>query len=170
MAGMNFCAEEIVKRAIAIEMKANKFYLAAAATAKDNQLRSFLETLAAMEVGHARMFEDIEKHLSDEERKVEIYDPGSEMAFYLDKFTEMQAWEAEPPTDVYDDADVMMRILRSALKAEKETVVFYTFLYDFVRPERGLDKVSAIIREERNHVAKLQNIIDQITKENQPGN
>ncbi len=162
MAVMSFCAEEIIDRAIEIETKANEFYREAAGSAEESTLQSFFEALSVMEGEHARTFREIKEHLSEKEREVEINDPGSEMLFYLDGLKEIQAWEARSVNGDNRNAGSTAEIIRAALRAEKETVLFYTFLYDYVPSDRGLDKVVAVIREERGHVAQLQNVLDRI--------
>ena len=46
-------------------------------------------------------------------------------------------------------------ILKLAIDAEKDSIVFYLGLKDFVPVRGGKDKVEAIIKEEMNHVASL---------------
>lgn len=160
MAVMTLSAQEILNRAMEIETKAKKFYDGAAAVAADVSARSVFETLSLMEANHLETFRDIERHLTKDERETEACDPGNEMLYYLDQFKEIQAWEMDPLHGVRGEGLRTEELLRGALEAEKETVFFYTFLYDYVPADRGLDKVAAVIREERSHVAMLQNVLD----------
>ncbi|MBN1761078.1 MAG: ferritin family protein [Chitinispirillaceae bacterium] len=162
MAIMSFCAEEIIDRAIEIEQTAKEFYRNAAISTKNDTIHSFFETLAVIEGEHERTFREIKMNLSENERQVEINDPGNEMLFYLDGLKEIQAWEARSGNGDEENNESTREVIRTALRAEKETVRFYTFLYDYVPPARGLDKVDAVIREERNHVAQLQNVLDRM--------
>ena len=159
MAVMVFSAEEIIGRAVQIEMNAMEFYKSAAMITGDTHARSVFEVLAGMEKGHARIFREIVECLTERERKTEVNDPGGEMLFYLDSFKKIQAKEAWPEALQGEDT---VKILRAALTAEQETVSFYTFLSDYVPADRGLDKVKAVMEEERKHVAQLQNVLDRI--------
>jgi rubrerythrin len=155
-------AEEVLNRAIEIETKAKTFYRQAADNSENDHLRSVFEQLYGMEDGHVRTFQDLKTSLTEEERGTEALDPGGEMHFYLDQLKEIHAWEANPVKVATSKGESMRLVLQAALEAEKETVFFYTFLYDFVPKEKGLDKVVAIIREERRHVALLQNILSKM--------
>ena len=42
-----------------------------------------------------------------------------------------------------------------AIEAEKDSIVFYVGLKDFVSVKAGKDKVEDIIKEEQGHVAEL---------------
>jgi len=46
-------------------------------------------------------------------------------------------------------------ILKLAIEAEKDSIVFYLGLKDFVSVRAGKDKVEAIIKEEMGHIVVL---------------
>ena len=52
--------------------------------------------------------------------------------------------------------ETIQEVLRIAIDAEKNSVVFYTGLKDLVPVRAGKDKVEAIIREELGHIATLR--------------
>ena len=162
MAVMVFCVEEIIKRAIEIETKAKEFYRVAAENSEDEHIRSVFQILGGMEEGHARAFQELSKYLTDEEKGTEVADPGGEMHYYLEQFKELQAWEMHSSTSHDDRMQSTVEIVRKALSAEKETVFFYTFLYDYVPADHGLEKLLLIIQEERRHAAMLQQIFDKL--------
>jgi len=162
MAVMVFSAEEIVNRAIEIETKARDFYRKAATASDDQHIRSTFEILGGMEEGHVRAFQDLMKYLTDEEKGTELNDPGGEMLYYLEQFKEIKAWEMHSDINTPGKNATTRDIVKTAMNAEKETVFFYTFLYDYVPVERGLDKLLLIIQEERRHVAMLQNMLDEL--------
>ena len=49
----------------------------------------------------------------------------------------------------------MEAILKAAIQAEKDSIVFYLGMKDVVPPTLGGDKVDKIIREERTHLTTL---------------
>lgn len=162
MAVMTYSAVEIIDRAIAVEKKAMHFYRETADQIADEHMRSVFQMLAGMEEDHVTTFSNMREQLSGNETAIEEQDPGAEMHFYLRMFEEMQAWEAHPVTVSGEEESKTADIVRAALQAEKETIIFYTFLYDFVTGDRGRDKVMDVIREERGHVMILRNIVDKL--------
>ena len=53
-------------------------------------------------------------------------------------------------------------ILNIALALEKQSILFYIGLVDFISHKHGKDKVNAVIQEEKKHVAQLGDILNSI--------
>ena len=159
MAVMVYCADEILIRAIEIETKAREFYRNAAARTGDSRLRTVFRILAGMEKGHARIFREIRNRLTENERMAEVNDPGAEMVFYLDRFMEMHAPEANPGMRDEESIETMLHI---ALDAENEMASLYLYLSDYVPADRGRERICAIAAEEQTHAARLQSILERI--------
>jgi len=49
----------------------------------------------------------------------------------------------------------MKEILKSAIEAEKDSIIFYLGMKDAVPEKLGKDKIEAIIKEEMGHVRLL---------------
>ncbi|MFZ2146605.1 MAG: hypothetical protein WAV28_05235, partial [Sedimentisphaerales bacterium] len=53
------------------------------------------------------------------------------------------------------DKETAEDILNYAIEAEKNSIIFYTGLKNFVSAKAGKDKVDEIIQEEMDHIAEL---------------
>lgn len=153
---ITFNAFEIFEMAEQIERNGAKFYHKAAEDLSDRETRQTLLDLAAMEADHEETFADMRKQLSDEERELMVFDPENEMALYL------QAMAGGHVFDLKKDLSQQLTgkegtedILKMAIGAEKDSIVFYLGLKDFVPAKAGKDKVDAIIKEEMSHITVL---------------
>jgi rubrerythrin len=62
-------------------------------------------------------------------------------------------FEKEKPTD----SSSMKEILKEAIIAEKDSIVFYLGMKEFVPEKLGKDKIEQIIKEEMGHIKLLSN-------------
>jgi rubrerythrin len=132
----NFTAKEIVEVAIKIEANGASFYRKAAAKQSEESNRAFLEQLANMEDHHQRTFEKMSSDLKPNEKQATVFDPNQETA----QLTGDESIE---------------EIIDIAIGLEKESILFYLGLRDFVPPEYGQDKLDHIIQEEQRHIVQL---------------
>jgi rubrerythrin len=112
--------------------------------------------LAAMEAEHEKIFAAMKNQLSDKERESNVFDPDNEMALYLQAMADGHVFD--PQYDLSKQltgGESVEDILKLAIGAEKDSIVFYLGLKDFVSVRAGKDKVEAIIKEEMGHVAVL---------------
>ncbi|GAJ21204.1 unnamed protein product, partial [marine sediment metagenome] len=59
------------------------------------------------------------------------------------------------PSEQLTGTETVEDILKFAIEAEKDSIVFYLGLKDFVPVKAGKHKVEAIIKEEMGHIAVL---------------
>ena len=59
------------------------------------------------------------------------------------------------PSEQLRGKETVEDILKMAIEAEKNSIVFYLGLKDFVPSKAGKDKVEEIIKEEMSHIAVL---------------
>lgn len=153
---ITFNASEIFEMAEQIERNGIKFYRKAAEGVSDKGTRQVLLDLADMEAEHEKTFAEMRKQLSDREREPMVFDPDNEMALYLQAVADGHVFDLK-----YDlskqltGAESVEDILKLAIGAEKDSIVFYLGLKDFVPVKAGKDKVEAIIKEEMGHIAVL---------------
>ena len=153
---ITFNAFEIFEMAEQIERNGVKFYHKAAQGISDQEVRQMLLDLAAMEAEHKGTFASMREQLSDEERELRVFDPENEMALYLQAMANGHVFD--PGKDISErltGAETVEDILKLAINAEKDSIVFYLGLKDFVGAKAGKDKVEAIIKEEMGHIAVL---------------
>ena len=153
---ITFNAFEIFEMAEHIERNGVKFYRKAAQGISDGKLKKILLTLVDMEVKHETTFAAMRKELSDESKELRVFDPDNEMALYLQAMAGGHVFNLKKdPSKQLSGSETEEDILRLAISAEKDSIIFYLGLKDFVPARAGKDKVEAIIREEMTHIAIL---------------
>ena len=154
--GITFNAFEIFEMAEQIERNGVKFYRKAAQGISDRQTRQMLEELADMEVEHEKIFAEMRKQLSSEAQMAGVFDPENEMVLYLQAMASGHVFDLrKDPSEQLKGTESIEDILKMAIDAEKDSIVFYLGLKDFVPVKAGKDKVEAIIEEEKGHIAAL---------------
>jgi rubrerythrin len=155
MAGITFNADEIFAMAEEIEVNGAKFYRWAAGRAKDDRSKKILETLAGMEDRHYKIFDEMRKKLADEQRVATVFDPDNEAAAYLKAMADRRVFDLAGMTGALKGNEPMAQVLQIAIGREKESIVFYVGIREFVPEKLGKDKIDDIIREEMSHVTML---------------
>jgi rubrerythrin len=147
-----FNAKEILEMAEKIEQNGYQFYRQAADDIGDETIRKFLLELADMEVGHEKVFQDMKKQLSDDEKADVVFDPFEETAAYIQALADTRVfYEKEIDTTSVE------AVLRAGIAAEKESIVFYLGMKDMVPAGQGRDKIESIINEEMQHIRVINN-------------
>jgi rubrerythrin len=153
---ITFNADEIFEMAENIERDGAKFYRQAAKNAADKKIKQMFLNLANMEDRHLTTFQEMRKELSDREKEETVFDPDNEAAMYLQTVARGHGWEGKKSlTENLTGNEKLEDILKIALEAENNSVVFYSGLKELVPPKAGRDKVEAIIKEELGHIAIL---------------
>ncbi|UCF00128.1 MAG: ferritin family protein [Planctomycetota bacterium] len=153
---ITFNADEIFEMAVQIEKNGAKFYRQAAQNTPDEKTKKILLDLASMEDGHLETFQEMRKQLGPREKEQLVFDPDNQAAMYLKVVADGHGWEGKK--DLAEDLtgqESIEDVLKAAINAEKNSVVFYVGLKDCVSARAGKDKVEAIIKEELGHVAVL---------------
>lgn len=146
----DFNANEVLIMAQKIEQNGAKFYRDAADKANDAESKEMLLELAAMEDDHEKTFIELQKTLTEEEKKSQTFDPDNEAVLYCKSLADMRVFfEKEIDTSSLED------VLKSAIVAEKDSIVFYLGLQELVPESLGADKISAVIKEEMAHIRIL---------------
>jgi rubrerythrin len=154
---VTFNADEIFEMAEQIERNAGRFYREAASKTSDQQMKSMFLSLAAMEDGHLRTFQEMRKGLSDQEKGGTTFDPDNEAVLYLQALADSKGFEGMiSPTRKLTGKESPRELLEIAIAAEKNSVLYYVGLKDLVPTEASRDRVEAIIREEMQHLADLR--------------
>jgi len=155
---ITFNAFEIFEIAEQIERNGVKFYRKAAKGISDKQLRQTLLELADMEAEHEKTFADMRKQLSksDKDWQLRVFDPENEISLYLQAMANGHVFDLrKDPSKQLRGTQTVEDILKLAIDAEKDSIVFYLGLKDFVPVRAGQDKVEEIIKEEMSHIAVL---------------
>ncbi len=148
--GYEFTAKEIFEMAMQIERNGAAFYESAASSAASESEKTFLTDLARMERQHEKTFADLEKDLSDAEQSQTVFDPEDEAAQYLKALADTRVFFEKEM-----DASSMKEILKSAITAEKDSIVFYLGMKELVPEKLGKSRLDNIIKEEMGHIRLL---------------
>jgi rubrerythrin len=153
---ITFNAFEIFEMAEQIERNGVKFYRKAAEGTPDQDIRQTLLELADMEAEHEETFANMRKQISYKERELITFDPENETALYLQAMASGHVFDLKKdPSQQLTGKESAEDILKTAIEAEKDSIVFYLGLKDFVPAETGKDKVEEIIKEEQSHITVL---------------
>jgi len=156
MMSVTFNAIEIFEIAERIERNGEKFYRKAAEGLSDEDIRQTLLSLAEMEAEHEETFANMRKQISHKERELITFEPENEMTLYLQAIANGHIFDLKKdPSEQLTGKETIDNILKLAIEAEKDSIVFYVGLKNFVPAKAGQDKVEEIIEEEMGHIVVL---------------
>ena len=156
MMSITFNILEIFEVAERIERNGVKFFRRAAEALSDQDLRQTLLDLSDMEEEHEETFANMRKQISYKERELITFDPENEMTLYLQAMANGHVFDLKrDPSEQLKGKENIENILKWAIEAEKDSILFYTGLKNFVPAGAGLDKVEEIIEEEMGHIVVL---------------
>ncbi len=146
----DFNADEIFEIAEQLERNGAQFYRTAAKAVQDNQARDFLLSLAAMEDEHEKTFARMRSQLTAPEKTSTVFDPQGEAAGYLKALADTRVFFEKKV-----DTSSMEAILKDAIVAEKDSIVFYLGMKEAVPENMGRNKLDEVIKEEMGHIRLL---------------
>jgi len=146
----DFNADDIFEIAVQLERNGAAFYRNAADSVADPDIKVFLLEFAAMEVEHEKTFTDLRKELSAAEKAATVFDPNNEAAHYLKALADTRVFFKKEI-----DISTVEGIFKSAVTAEKDSIIFYLGMKDLVPESLGKGRMDAIIREEMGHIKIL---------------
>lgn len=146
----DFNADEVFEIAEQIERNGAKFYRTAAENIADVDKKQLLIDLAGMEDEHEITFKNLRTGLTENEKVMTTFDPEGESEHYL---------RALADTRVFYEKEIdntsLKEILKTAITAEKDSIVFYLGMKDVVPTHLGKQKLDEIIKEEMSHIRLL---------------
>jgi rubrerythrin len=146
----DFNADEIFEMAGQMERNGIKFYTTAAESISDHDAKNLLLEFAAMEKEHEKIFSEMRKELSSQEKKSTVFDPEGDAAHYLRALADTRVF-FEKKIDVSS----LENILKDAIQAEKDSIVFYLGMKEAVPEGLGKSRLNHIIKEEMGHIRML---------------
>jgi rubrerythrin len=88
--------------------------------------------------------------LSAQEKGGTVFDPDNEAVMYLKALADTKVFFEKAL-----DTSTLKEILKAAIAAEKDSIVFYLGMRDAVPARLGKDRIDAIIKEEMGHIRQL---------------
>jgi rubrerythrin len=147
-------ASEILEFAIYIEQNGYEFYVESAKKLKDEKLMQLFHFLAEEELTHEKTFKKLQKEAGSF-TPPESYsgEYKNYMKDYLKTFTPTTS---KKMNELMKKVNTMEDAVQMALGFEKDSVVFYTLLKEYVG-DHHKPMVNDIIQEEIKHILKLNN-------------
>ncbi len=148
----DFSADDVFEMAEQIERNGAAFYRKAAADISEPEAKTFLTELAVMEDNHEKTFAAIRKELTNAEKAQTVFDPEGEAEAYLKALADTRVFFEKEI-----DTSTMEAILKAAILAEKDSIVFYLGMKEMVTESLGKSRLDDIIKEEMSHIKLLSN-------------
>lgn len=146
----DFNADDIFEMAEQLERNGATFYRTAAEKVSDENEKTLLLKLAAMEDDHEKTFSQMRKELSASEKAATVFDPEGEAGQYLKALADTRVFFQKEI-----DTSSMEAILKDAITAEKDSIVFYLGMHEAVPENLGRSRLDGIIKEEMGHIRLL---------------
>jgi rubrerythrin len=146
----DFNADDILEVAEQLERNGSRFYRHAAENIDSPSIRELLTELALMEDQHERTFKAMRSELSQTEKGPTVFDPGGEAALYLKALADTRVFFEKEM-----DVQTVQEVLKAAITAEKDSIVFYLGMQEAVPRELGGKRLDQIIKEEMAHLKVL---------------
>lgn len=146
----DFNADDVFEMAQQLERNGAQFYRTAAASIKESTTRDLLLRLADMEDEHEKIFTQIYSQLTASEKTSTVFDPQGEAAGYLKSLADTRVFFEKKI-----DTSSKEAILKDAITAEKDSIVFYLGMREAVPETLGRSRLDEVIKEEMGHIRQL---------------
>ena len=149
-----FNADEVFEMAEDIERQGASFYTKAAGLFSDADIKNLLEGLSKMEVAHEKAFKKMRSDILSDAFKG--YDPDEMAIAYIHAFTEGKVFaKGADMCDALNAKSTLSEILKMAIEAEKNSILFYTGIKKALPETMAKDAIEDIIGEEMKHIVML---------------
>jgi rubrerythrin len=155
-------AYEIIEIAEKIERNGAKFYRRAAVVCNDPELSTFFVELAQWESRHIDIFRRMKGQLAEHNWEKGHIAPGRIESMNARTMAGLAVFGIHPdPADELTGHESKKDILRLAIGKEKDSIVYYEGLKDFVPREADKEVIDEVIQEEMKHVRILTQSLEQ---------
>jgi len=156
-----FNAIEVFEIAEQIERNGVAFYRRAAELFEDSDVAGIFTKLADWEVKHEAVFAEMRKQLVDEPAELLTFDP-EDAPLDAKAMAGLAAFGiSQDPAAELSGSETRADVLKMALQKEKDTIVYYTGLKEFVPIAVAIKKIGEIITEELRHIRIIKQSLDQ---------
>jgi rubrerythrin len=151
-----FGIDKIFEIAKNIELDGAQFYRQAAEKTSSDDIKQVLLDLAAMEDGHLKIFEQMRKELSEQNKNKNLFASDNQVALYLKTMADGLGGERiKSPLERLSGNETIKEILEIGIDGEKASMLFYIGLKELVPNKANKDAIEVIIKEEFSHVVAL---------------
>jgi rubrerythrin len=160
---VKFNAFEVFEIAEQIERNGTNFYIRAAELFDDPDIRRMFLALAEWEKEHERTFARMKQQVSEQSRRTNTSEVGGSLPDpRVMAGLAVFGIRTNPAEELYGKQN-RKDIIRRSVEKEKDSIVFYHGLKEFVSAEADKDRIDDIIREEMRHIV----ILDQSLKQDE---
>jgi len=153
---IEFNAFEVFEIAERIERSGAKFYRQAAELFNETRIRNLFFELADWEIKHEEIFANMRKQLSEQSRELRTFKPEDNLLLDAQAMAGLAVFALNPElSEEFTGKESKEDIFKKAIEKEKDSIVYYTGLKNFVPAQAGQDKIDDIIKEEMHHVRIL---------------
>lgn len=145
---------ELVQLAINIEKRGMEFYDAAHSTAVDSKSKELYKHLYNEEVKHMELFTELYNHIKDITTVDDSYLFDENVSAYLKSLVEEEVFKTSALAQDKNKS-TLDNIVQEAIKAEKNSILFYTELALHIKDEEVLNILDILIEEEKKHLVEL---------------
>jgi len=149
-----FNSSEIYQFAIKIEENGEKFYRRMTEKLDNQNVKGLFTFLANEELNHKKSFEEMLSKFEDY-TPVESY-PGEYFA-YLKAYADNLVFGFNKFDDDISKIEDVVSAVQFAIGKELDTIMYFQEMKNIV-PKSELNRINAIINEERKHVVKLSEL------------
>ena len=146
---------DIIDMAIQIERNAENIYRSAQKKISNHNLSMLLEWLADEEVEHTKWFSRLKKSITTPVDDPAVEEMGKAL---LSDVLGSQCFSLEDAD--FGEISQLTELLSLAIEFEKDKVTFYRLLLPFIQDTATLDLLESIIKEENNHIQRLQKFLN----------
>jgi rubrerythrin len=161
-----FTLGEIIDLAVRIEKNGEKLYRKAADEVSSPSLASLLEWLADQELEHGKWFKQLGRAVETRVEVPRLEEIGKEILRSVlgDQAFSINDVDFSRVEDIND-------LLALSLEFEKDTILFYEMLSEFIDYAETIRQLGRIIEEEQRHVELLEGFLEkgEVPKRGEPG-
>jgi rubrerythrin len=153
---LKFSAGEVFQMAQDIERNGARFYRKAAQGFAAQPAQNMLLELAAMEDDHLATFTEMKSQLGSREQEGPVFDPYGEAELYLKAMASTHVFDtSKDPSESLTGDETLSEILKTAIRLEKDSIIFYLGLKSAIGPNMGKERLDDIIQQEFGHITLL---------------
>ena len=146
---ITFNAWEIFEVAEELERNGAKFYRRAAELFEDSRTRNMFLQLAEWETAHELVFADMRNELSAQGPEFRTFELENNVVFDAQSMAGLAVFgNRKDPSAELTGKESITDILKCAIEKEKDTIIFYTGLKDFVSARALCRKLLSHVRED----------------------
>ncbi len=153
---------EVFEIAEQIERNGAEFYRRAAELFDEPGIHKMFVELSIWEIRHQKVFEDMRKELSSRRGGQKKSRAGDDMLIDAKAMAGLSMFGIRlNPAGELKGNETIVDVLKGAMVKEKDSIVYYTGLKEFVSAQNGKDKIDDIIKEELRHIRILSQSLEQ---------